>query len=88
LIFSEYSDSYAGFWPVASIKVYKVYPVFEQQIRCPLSNCTYFEIYDSGQNNIKEYSTFVSICKQVKVLSKKYQECEIGKLAVGVKIKN
>jgi len=31
----NFGASYDGFWPVASVKVYKVYPRFKKIIKCP-----------------------------------------------------
>ncbi|MFA5061141.1 MAG: hypothetical protein WC494_02410 [Candidatus Pacearchaeota archaeon] len=78
-------SEYDSFWGVSSIKVYKIYPAREI-IKCPAQNCNYYEIYDNGQKNVKEYSTFISICKKVKELGYVYDRCEIGKISVGVKI--
>lgn len=76
---------YDSFWEVSSIKVYKVYPV-EKMIKCPAQDCNYYEIYNNGQKNVKEYSTFVSICRKVKEFGYVYDRCEIGKISVGVRI--
>lgn len=78
-------SGYDSFWGVSSIKVYKIYPA-DKMIKCPAQNCNYYEIYDGGQKNVKEYSTFVSICKKVKEVDYVYDRCEIGKISVGVKI--
>jgi len=75
---------YEDFWPVASIKVYKIYPAFDEVIKCPSPNCNYFEVYDNGQENTQEYSAYVSICKKVKEIGYVYDKCEAGKLVVGV----
>jgi len=61
----NFGASYDGFWPVASVKVYKVYPRFKKIIKCPAQNCNYFDVYDNGQKDIREYSTYVSICKKI-----------------------
>jgi hypothetical protein len=82
---SNFSSDYEGFWPVASVKVYKVFPQFDEVVRCPAAHCNYYEIYDSGQKSTKEYSTFVSLCKRVREGTYTYDSCEIGKLSVGVK---
>jgi hypothetical protein len=86
MVFAGDSKSYGDFWPVASIKVRKAYPKMERDIKCPATNCTYYEIYNSGQKNIQEYGIFVSICKKIKSEGVIQEECEIGKLSVGVKI--
>lgn len=80
----NFSSAYEGFWPVASVKAYKVYPKIDKMIKCPALNCNYYEVYDSGQTSVKEYSTYVSICRKVKDVGYVYDRCEIGKLVVGV----
>jgi len=80
----KFGRTYEGFWPVASVKVYKVYPRFDKVIKCPKLNCNYFEVYNSGQKNVREYSTYVSICKRVSEKGYVYDKCGIGKLVVGV----
>lgn len=82
----NFSDAYLDLWPVASIKVYKVYPAFEESVECPALNCNYYDIYDGGQTNLKEYSTYVSICNRVKESGYVYDKCGVGKLVAGVKI--
>jgi hypothetical protein len=76
---------YNSFWPVSSIKVRKVYPALDKEIKCPADGCNYYEVYGSKQNSVKEYSTFVSICKRVKEFDYVYDKCEVGELIVGVK---
>lgn len=78
------SSYYSEFWPVASVKVYKIYPKFKKLIKCPASNCNYFKVYDSGQKSVKTYSTYVSVCKKIKETGYVYDKCTIGKLVVGV----
>jgi len=84
ILLGDFGKYYETFWPVSSIKVYKIYPAGEI-IKCPSLNCNYYEIYNSGQKNVKEYSTYVSICRKIKEFSYVYDKCEIGKLVVGVK---
>ncbi len=79
---------YSEFWPVESIKVYKIYPSFQKEIKCPAIDCNYYDIYNSGQKNIHTVSTFVSICSRVNDAGFVYDKCEIGKLVVGVINKN
>lgn len=73
-------------WPVSSIKVYKIYPLFSQKINCPAPNCNYYEIFNSKQTNVREYGTYVPICKKIRE-NYVFTKCEIGKLVVGVKLK-
>jgi len=84
--FATISKSYKNFWPVASIKVRKVFPKNVKDIKCPAVNCSYYEIYNSNQTNIIEYGTFVSICKAVRNEGVVQEICELGRLDLGVKI--
>jgi hypothetical protein len=77
--------NYNSFWPVSSIKVYKIYPAFNEVKKCPGTDCNYYEVFNNNQSKINEYSTFVSICKKVREFEYVYDKCEIGKLVVGVK---
>jgi hypothetical protein len=79
----NFSAGYRNFWPVASVKVYRISPAFSEAIKCPALGCNYFDIYDNGQKNVREYSTYVSICKKIKEEGYVYDKCEIGKLLVG-----
>jgi len=81
---SNLSRIYADFWPVASVKVYRVYPAFDSVVECPGAGCNYYEIFDNGQRNTKEFSTYVSICKKLKESGYVYDRCDVGKLLVGV----
>ena len=81
----EFGGGYNSFWPVAFIGVYKVYPRFDEVVECPGVGCNYYSIYDSGQSNVKTYSAYVSICKKVRESGSTYDECEIGKLVLGVR---
>lgn len=86
LIMSKESKKYSDIWPVASVKVIKVYPAFEKRVNCPGIDCNYYNVYDSGQKNVKEYSTYVSICQKREDNSYIYDKCEVGKLILGVKL--
>jgi len=81
----SFGSIYDGFWPVASVKVYKLYPKFNSSIKCPAANCNYFDVYNSGETSVKTTSTYVSICKMVKTDGYVYDKCEVGKLVVGIK---
>jgi hypothetical protein len=87
LVFASNSQRYAEFWPVSYIKVRKLYPTSSEQIRCPNTNCTYYEVYDSKPTEIIGRDTFVSICKRVAKPQGVSTECTIGKLEVGVKLR-
>lgn len=80
------SSVYDDFWPVESIRVYKVFPSFDSVVECPDLECNYYEIYDSGQRNVREYSSYVSICQTNSEQGYVYEDCEIGKLVVGARL--
>jgi len=65
-------SGYSDFWPVESVKVYKIYPKPDVE----------YVIYDSNPG--KEYSAYVSICRKMREFGYVYDKCEIGKLVVGV----
>jgi len=92
----EFGEDYDLFWPVASIGVYKVYPRFDEVEECPGTNCNYYEIYnpsghenlqagDGGYRDVKTYSAYVAICEKVRESGSTYDDCEVGKLVVGVR---
>jgi len=80
----NFSEAYRDFWPVASIRVYKVYPRPESFIKCPAVGCNYFEVFDSGQKSVQTYSTYVSVCRKVRESGYTYDKCEAGKMELGV----
>jgi len=80
------TDRYEEFWPIASLEVYKVYPAFSSVVDCPGADCNHYVIFDSGQENVETYSSYVSICKRMKESGSVYDRCEIGKIVVGVKL--
>jgi len=78
-------EDYKDFWPVSSIKVYKVFPKQSSVIKCPAQDCNYSEVYSNDQKNTREYSSFISLCKTLKQNNYAYKRCEIAKLVLGVK---
>ncbi len=86
-VFASNTERYSEFWPIAYIKVRKVYPSSNLEIRCPNTNCTYYEVYNSNQTSVIGRDTFVSICKRVPKAQGYDNECTIGRLDVGVKLR-
>jgi len=84
ILSGNFSKDYEAFWPVSSIRVYKIYPVFEEPIKCPGNNCNYYEIYNSKESTNNTYSTFVSLCSKTKEFDSDYDRCEVAKIEVGV----
>ncbi len=78
-------ENYTDFFPVASVEVYKIYPVFSKVIKCPAANCNYYDVYDSGQQEVTKLSSYVSICKKLKEFGSVYDKCALGKIVIGVK---
>jgi hypothetical protein len=88
ILASGFGANYENFWPIASIEVYRVYPAFDKIVKCPSVDCNYYNLYDSGQKDIEKFSSYVSICRRVKELGSTFDRCEIGKIVVGVKIRD
>ena len=84
----NFGENYNSLWPVASVRVYTVYPESSVVIKCPAVGCNYYEIWDNGQQNSKEFSTYVSVCEKIKESGYVYDNCEIAKLVVGVLIRD
>ena len=82
-----FAINYEEFWPIASLEVYKVYPAFDSVVDCPASDCNHYAVFDSGQQNVEKFSSYVSICKRVKELGSAYDKCEIGKIVVGTRLR-
>ena len=81
----EFDGVYDSFWPVASVEVYKVYPRFDEVVECPGVGCNYYGIYDKEQSDVKTYSAYVAICEKVRESGSTYDDCEIGKLVLGIR---
>ena len=77
---------YSEFWTVASIEVYKIYPANDKLVECPNIGCNYYNIYDAGQAESEKHSSYISICKRMRVYGITYDDCELGKLVVGMKL--
>jgi hypothetical protein len=80
-----FGNQYALFLPVNSLRVYKVYPVFGEEKKCPGVGCNYYEIVDSGERDALTYSSFVSICRRIREFQHTYDKCEVGKIVVGTR---
>jgi len=79
------SEEYEGFWGVNEIKIKRIYPVLDGEVKCTKSNypeCNVIEIYSDGSENRNYKSNFVSLCRIEQVEDKIYDKCEIAKLLV------
>jgi hypothetical protein len=93
LVLRGTSEYYKHFWPIASIRVHKVGSnVSSNEVICKgprtPANCTYFDVYDSGQTSVSEYATYVAICTTSQRSGRSYRDCEMGKILVGMKVLN
>jgi hypothetical protein len=90
-IFSDYGAEYKRFFPLDSLKAFRVYPipnntVVDKEMICPSADCII--LFDSQNTSIQEYATFVSVCEGSKRSGIFQEKCEIWKLVGGIKIKN
>lgn len=83
----RFNTLYNDFLPVASINVYKVVSGNgkKELIKCPAKNCNYYEVYSSGQTGVREYGSYVSICKKTRREGEVFSECELGRISIGIK---
>ena len=89
LIVMQNRKAYRNFWPVETIEVRKIYGS-GKLVECKQENypdCNIFKIFDSGKENIRKVSSFVSLCRKEEVNDLIYHKCEIAKILIGYKIK-
>lgn len=86
LSLEDFNKLYSSFWPVSSIKVYKVNSDFSiGELKCPQPRCNYYDVYNSGANSTQTYATYVSLCKTNKEDSQVFEYCELATLSIGIK---
>ena len=79
---------YLSFWPVASIRVYKINTNLTEEVRCPASNCNYYNVFDSGQQQMQSQGTYVSLCRTSRRDNQVYRDCEMAILSIGQRIRD
>ncbi len=85
---SNYNRLYFSFWPVASVRVYKVASNFSLgEIECPNLGCNYYSVFESGQQSSQRYSTYVSLCQINRKENSVFKECEMATLSIGGKVR-
>jgi len=90
LIVLENNSMYKDFWPVAYIKIRKIYPSGEDVI-CNKANypeCNLYNVYSN--NKIKSQNsigTFVALCRYEKLGKYPNRICEFGKMIIGYEVK-
>lgn len=72
-------------WKVESVEVYKIYPAFNEKKACPSPDCNYWQLLE-GDKRVREYSTYVLLCKKVSDNGYVYDKCDIGKLVIGAEV--
>lgn len=81
--------AYKGFWPVAYIRVQKVYPFPMQQADCTAGNypnCSSYRVYDSGVQGTGSTGSYVALCRKERIEERAVDKCEIGKIIIGYKL--
>ena len=85
LLFLMNRPAYKDFWPVAYIKVMKIYPSETSQIKCTIQNypnCNYYEVFNSGETDTTSTASYIALCRQEKS-DKVENVCELGKIIIG-----
>ena len=83
-------EEYENFWGVNEIRINRIYPVLEGEIKCTednYPNCNVIEIYSDDSENRNYKSNFVSLCRIEQMEDKIYDKCEIAKLLVSWEVK-
>lgn len=85
--------AYAGFWPVTSLSVVRVFPETDNKdkglVECTEANypdCNLFSIYEKqgkGNESTETLSVFVSLCRKDTKNNYVYEKCELGKMLAG-----
>jgi hypothetical protein len=79
--------AYKEFWPVAYIKVVKVYPSSTQEVACSLTsypNCNTYNVYTSNIKDTTSTASFVALCRREKIEGVQ-TFCDLGKIIIGYK---
>lgn len=82
--------SYNDFWPYSSIEVIRIYPKNTRK-ECTFSNypfCDTYTILDKKIENTRKVANFVALCRKESLGGYIYRKCELGKIMLGVEIKN
>jgi hypothetical protein len=78
--------AYKNFWPVAYIKVLKIYPSGTGD--CTLKNypnCNLYNVMNTGIQSTSSTSSFVALCRHENDESIK-TVCDLGKIIIGYKV--
>lgn len=84
------AKEYEDFWGVNEIKIKRIYPVLNGEVKCTESNypdCNVIEVYSDDSENRNYKSNFVSLCRIEQLEGKVYDKCEIAKLLVSWEVK-
>jgi len=87
---SDFGTEYKRFFPLESLRAFKVYPVPEENIidgdlTCPSRDCII--IFDTDSTSYQEYATFVPVCIKSRRQGVLREECEMWKLVGGIKLR-
>jgi hypothetical protein len=74
---------YSVFWPVAGLKIEKVYPYTSQSIECNTGNypnCNSFSVIISKSANVIRDSSYISLCRRELEAGYSYVRCDLAKI--------
>jgi len=84
MMFIQNSAKYKDFWGASNIVIRKIYPPYEEEVLCSLSNypnCNTIKVY-SEKNSGAEASNFVILCRKELLDGEVYDKCEIARMSV------
>jgi|GEM_PF-2904430 hypothetical protein len=90
VVLSDFGVEYKRFFPLESLKAFKVYPVPEDNIvagelNCPSRDC--IVIFEGSNTSFQEYATFVPVCTKSRRQGILRKECEVWKLVGGIELR-
>lgn len=93
LIVLKNNSVYKEFWPVAYIKVRKIFPqsedlTFTECNKANYPDCNLYNVYENKKIVSKSsIDSFVSLCRKDKVNEYLSEICELGQIEIGYEIK-
>lgn len=95
LVISLMRDSYSEYWKeYSSIRIIResgLKKSIKDSVQCNFGNinfCDELVILDRNVNNTQEYASYILICDEKLEMGNYFDDCEIGKMIVGVELKD
>jgi hypothetical protein len=85
LIFLMNRPAYKNYWPVAYIKVVRIYPESTSEVFCTKENypdCNTYGVYTSNVKDTTSTGSYVALCRKEKIEDVE-NVCELGKIIIG-----